>query len=375
MKGLYIHIPFCRSKCPYCDFYSMPRKAGSIEAYITALKDEIETGRRTMQFTAGSDLTFDTVYFGGGTPSVLTAFQLGDILDTVRMNYTITDDAEITVECNPSTVDEEYFRAIASFGVNRISLGMQSAVDSERRLLGRHADRYQVEKCIEASRNCGITNISLDVMLGVPEQTIESLNDTISFLINSDVPHISAYMLSIEEGTVFDKKQSALNLPDEDTVCDMYSLLSQKLVEYGYEHYEISNFAKKGFESRHNTKYWQCEEYLGLGPSAHSFIDGKRFYFERNADAFNAGCEAVFDDLGGDSEEYIMLTLRLKKGLSDTAYKERFGCSIPDGIFRNAEKFQKSGHISINNGTISLTEKGMLISNYIISNLSEEDLL
>ena len=375
MKGLYIHIPFCRSKCPYCDFYSLPRNPDSIEAYLSALKDEIGTGRRTMQFTADTEMTFDTLYFGGGTPSVLTAFQLGDIIDTARLNYNITEDAEITIECNPSTVDEDYFRILASFGVNRISLGMQSAVDRERRLLGRHADRYRIEKCIEYARRNGIENISLDVMLGVPEQTIDSLNDTVSFLINSDVPHISAYMLSVEEGTVFDRKQAQLNIPDEDTVCDMYSLLSKKLTEYGYEHYEISNFAKKGFESRHNTKYWQCEEYLGLGPSAHSFIDGKRFYFERSADAFNSGCSAVFDDLGGDNEEFIMLALRLKEGLSEDGYRKRFGCPIPASIFRNAEKFIKSGHITINNGTISLTEKGMLISNYIISNLFEEDLL
>lgn len=369
MKGLYIHIPFCRSKCPYCDFYSSLRNAESIENYLNALKDEMETGRRTKKFTYNFDLTFDTVYFGGGTPSVLSAYQLGDIIETARHSYNITEDAEITVECNPSTVDEDYFRILASYGVNRISLGLQSAVDSERCSLGRHADKNKVEKCIEYARNNGIDNISLDVMLGVPSQTIDSLNETIDFLLNMQVPHISAYMLSIEEGTVFDKKKNTLNLPDEDIVCDMYSILSQKLTENGFEHYEISNFAKKNYESRHNLKYWECQEYLGLGPSAHSFIDGKRFYFKRNTDAFNMGCEAVFDDLGGDNEEFLMLGLRLKKGISEDEYKTRFGCSIPESVISNAKKFQQSGHLTIDDGTIALTEKGMLISNYIISNL------
>lgn len=369
MKGLYIHIPFCRSKCPYCDFYSMPKNAGVIENYCSALKDEIETGKRTKKFTFNSDLSFDTVYFGGGTPSVLTAYQLGDILDTAGNSYNISSDAEITVECNPSTVNEEYFKILTAYGVNRISLGLQSAVDSERRSLGRLADKNQVQKCIEYARKSGIDNISLDVMLGVPSQTIDSLNETADFLINADVPHISAYMLSIEEGTVFHKKKNSLNLPDEDTVCDIYSLLAKRLEKSGFEHYEISNFAKKGYESRHNLKYWQCEEYLGLGPSAHSFIDGKRFYFERSTDDFISGCEAVFDDLGGDSEEFLMLGLRLKKGISAGEYKKRFECDIPHSFTKNAKRFIQSGHMSFDGDAYTLTQSGMLISNYIISSL------
>ncbi len=375
MKGLYIHIPFCRSKCPYCDFYSMPRNDDMIRKYCDALTDEIETGRRTRKFTVSSDMCFDTVYFGGGTPSVLSPFQLGDILDSARNNYNIASDSEITVECNPSTVDEEYFRILASYGVNRISLGLQSAVDSERRSLGRLADKDQVKKCLEYARKSGIYNISLDVMLGVPSQTLDSLTETTDFLTETDVPHISAYMLSIEEGTVFHKRQNTLSLPDEDTVCDMYSLLSEKLNKVGFEHYEISNFAKNGFESKHNLKYWQCEEYLGLGPSAHSFVDGKRFYFERSTEDFINGQEAVFDDLGGDCEEFLMLRLRLKKGISNDEYKCRFGCDIPRSVIKNARNFRKSGHLTICDGTISLTEKGMLISNYIISSLIQEDIL
>ena len=176
-------------------------------------------------------------------------------------------------------------------------------------------------------------------------------------------------MLSIEAGTVFDKRRNTLLLPDEDTVCDMYSHLAEVLTDNGFNHYEISNFAKKGFESKHNLKYWECEEYLGLGPSAHSFVNGKRFFFDRSINEFIGGCEAVFDDLGGDYEEFLMLSLRLQKGVSNNVYKRRFGCDIPDYIYRNAEKFIKSGHLSVSDGTIALTEKGMLISNYVISNL------
>ncbi len=369
MKGLYIHIPFCKSKCPYCDFYSMPRNNELIEKYCDSLIDEIETGRRTGHFTKNTDPVFDTIYFGGGTPSVLSAYQLGNIIKTIQNSYRVIPDVEITVECNPSTVNEEYLKILASYGVNRISLGLQSAVDSERRSLGRQADKKMVMSVIDAAAKCKINNISLDVMLGIPSQTPNSLKETFDFVLQAAVQHISAYMLSIEEGTFFHKKIDSLNLPDEDIVCDMYSYLSDSLANAGFEHYEISNFAKKGFESRHNLKYWKCEEYLGLGPSAHSFIDGKRFYFERDICTFIDGCEAVFDDLGGDSKEFLMLGLRLKKGVSNRDYKKRFGCDIPESVLVNASSFEKSGHLTITDDTISLTEKGMLISNYIISSL------
>ncbi len=369
MKGLYIHIPFCRSKCPYCDFYSLPKNDEMIEKYCDAIIDEISTGRRTTDFTTNADFSFDTIYFGGGTPSVIGADRLGRILDCIKKNYKIADNAEITVECNPSTVDGEFFKILSSYGFNRISLGLQSAVDSERRTLGRLADKNKVLSVIDWARKSGITNISLDVMLGVPSQTMESLSETVDFLLGTDVPHISAYMLSIEEGTVFDKRKNTLNLPDEDIVCDMYSHLAQLLTQNGYEHYEISNFAKKGYESRHNLKYWECEEYLGLGASAHSFINGKRFFFERSSESFINGNKAVFDTFGGDSEEYLMLGLRLKKGISKSLYKARFGCDIPSAFEENAKQFIKSGHITFDGDRYSLTQEGMLISNYLISNL------
>lgn len=369
MRGLYIHIPFCKSKCPYCDFYSLPGSNENIEKYIDSLTDEIQTHKRSAMFTQNCDFAFDTVYFGGGTPSVLSPFQLARIFDCINANYNISPNAEITMECNPSTIDEEYIKSLRSLGINRISIGLQSAVDSERRLLGRLAGREKVKQSIDFFKKYGINNISLDVMLGVPCQTPDSLKETIDFLIETQVPHISAYMLSIEEGTLFYRKKESLNLPDEDTVCDMYAYLSDQLSENGFEHYEISNFAKKGFESKHNIKYWECKEYLGLGPSAHSFIDGKRFFFDRSIENFISGYSAEFDDLGGDKDEFIMLGLRLKKGISNDEYKKRFGCDIPKKIIDKAYQFEKSNHLTVKDGTIALSEKGMLISNYIINEL------
>ncbi len=369
MKGLYIHIPFCRSKCPYCDFYSCLSKNADIETYVGSVIDEIKTGSRTKEFTQNADLCFDTIYFGGGTPSVIGADNIGRIISCAKEYYTVSDDAEITVECNPSTVDEEFFRKLSFFGVNRISLGMQSAVDNERKKLGRFSDKNQVLSVIENAKKYGIDNISLDVMLGIPDQTIESLDDTIEFCINTGVPHISAYMLSVEEGTVFHKKIDTLNLPDEDTVCDMYIHLSQKLRNAGYLHYEISNFAKKGYESRHNTKYWNCEEYLGIGPSAHSFVDSKRFFFERDINSFIVGEKAVYDTTGGDRDEYIMLRLRLSDGIVFDDYKNRFGEDFPTETIKKADRFIKEGLISLSENNLSLTPDGFLISNYIISEL------
>lgn len=369
MKGLYIHIPFCRSKCPYCDFYSCLSKNADIDSYVGSVIDEIKTGRRTKEFTENADLSFDTIYFGGGTPSVIGADNIGKIINCAKECYNISADAEITVECNPSTVDEEFFRKLEYFGVNRISLGMQSAIDNERKKLGRFSDRNQVLSVIANARKHGITNISLDVMLGIPDQTQESLDDTIGFCIETGVPHISAYMLSVEEGTVFHKRIDTLNLPDEDTVCDMYVRLSEKLRNAGFLHYEISNFAKKGYESRHNAKYWNCEEYLGIGPSAHSFIDGKRFFFERDINSFVAGETAEYDSTGGDSEEYIMLRLRLSDGIIFEDYKNRFGEDFPAEITKKADSFVKEGMLILTDTALSLTPDGFLISNYIISEL------
>ncbi len=359
--GLYIHIPFCKSKCPYCDFYSMRAYDGQTDDYTASVLEYLEMWADKLNRKA------DTLYFGGGTPSVLGGENIA--LITRRAKELFGVDGEITVECNPSAVDDSFFETVAKSGVNRISLGMQSAVDSERRKLGRFADSKRVEECINNARKAGIENITLDVMLGVPDQTVDSLKETVDFCLKNDVPHISAYMLKLEEGTYYYNNADKLNLPDEDATADMYTLLGDILESKGYRNYEISNFAKAGYEGRHNLKYWNCEEYLGIGPSAHSFIDGKRFYYPRDIKAFTLGCDTIPDGDGGDEEEYIMLRLRLADGISFDAFKMRFGKDFPTGIMHRAESFAQHGLVTLSDNTLSLTRKGFLLSNTIISKL------
>lgn len=337
-SGLYFHIPFCKSKCPYCDFYSVKFDEASAQQYVQEICDEIK------QYQG----IFDTVYFGGGTPSILPPELIGKILDCARAQFEISDDAEITVECNPSKDLSEDFKKYASYGVNRISVGMQSAVDSERFALGRVAGKNEVERTINYARQSGIENISLDLMLGTPKQTIESLDYSFDFIKSVGVPHVSAYMLKIEEGTKFFQMRDRLVLPDDDTVGEMYLKTVDTLASFGIKQYEISNFAVQGFESRHNTKYWTLTPYLGIGKSAHSFWGGKRFFYDRE-------WNKIDDGTGGDKEEQIMLGLRLAKGIDKSL------------VDRDFAEFVKMGYVADLGERIALTPKGMLVSNTIIN--------
>lgn len=338
--GLYIHIPFCFSKCPYCDFYSTKYTPTGADTFAEKLKGQ-------MQDYTGS---FDTVYFGGGTPSILEPRVLTGIMQAVRDHFAIDPAAEITVECNPSkdlTGDMEQY---AAAGINRVSIGMQSAVDRERFALGRRAGSGEVARTVAAAKAAGITNISLDVMLGTPKQTPDSLEETFAFIARMQVTHISAYLLKIEPGTPFDRLQAKLALPEEDTVCQMYLQTVERLGQLGFAQYEISNFARPGYESRHNLKYWLLEPYLGLGPSAHSLWNGRRFYFDR---------DWIWQDEGpgGDREEQILLGLRLNRGIPE------------DWLTRDPALYIAGGFMRRANGRISLTPRGMLVSNTILAEL------
>lgn len=357
--GLYLHIPFCKTKCPYCDFYSMRGDVSDKDMYTISLVESMENWTDKLGRKA------DTLYLGGGTPSILGGENIAML--TRRAKNLFGVDGEITVECNPSAVEEDFFEAVADAGVNRISLGVQSVIESERKKLGRFSDREIIEKRIEQCKTAGIKNISLDVMLGVQEQTMKSFDETLDFCIASGATHISAYMLKIEEGTPYYKKKDSLNLPNDDEVADMYLAMSEKLRASGFEHYEISNFARSGFEGKHNLKYWNCEEYLGLGPSAHSFIDGKRFFYPRDIEYFKNGGEPIFDGNGGDEEEYIMLRLRLKDGIVFEDFEKRFEKIFPRDIIKKAEKFIENGLMKCDDKSMALTEKGFLLSNLIIA--------
>ena len=363
--GLYLHIPFCKSKCPYCDFYSFSGKENEKDEYTKVLNERILLSISTLH--SRCDCKADTLYIGGGTPSVLGAENLATLVNSC--NYFLTDDAEITVECNPYGLNEEFFRILYDCGVSRISLGLQSAIDNERRILGRLSDRNQVENAVKTAQKVGFNNITLDVMLGVPNQTEKSLNETLDFCISLDVPHISAYMLKLEENTHFYKNQSKYNFPDDDLTADLYLQMCEVLESNGIMQYEISNFSKKGYESRHNLKYWHCEEYLGLGPSAHSFMDGKRFYFDRDFNSFMNGNSPIQDGIGGDFTEYAMLNLRLVEGLQESKIFERFGHSIPKSIYEKSQIFIDNGYMVNENKTLKLTRKGFLLSNSILSEI------
>lgn len=368
MSGIYIHIPFCKSKCPYCDFYSYRCKSEEMSLYVEALLNEINTLSRVSEFIK-EPFKADTLYLGGGTPSVLSGEELFKIITTAKKRFSVSDNAEITVECNPNSDIESILPYLLKAGVNRISLGLQSAVDKERKVLGRQSDKKRVTEVIGLLKSNGISNISLDVMLGIPYQTEESLKETLDFVIESGVPHISAYMLKIEEGTHFYKNYDKYDFPDDEKTIGFYNQCADALEKAGFIHYEISNFAKEGFESRHNTKYWELENYLGLGPGAHSYFDGKRFYFENDTQDFINGEKAVFDDWGGSSEEYIMLRLRLRKGLSLSKLKVFYGEKPLKKIKEKAPFLKEQGLVEFDGERISLTRKGYLLSNSVICEL------
>ena len=335
-----------------------------MDRYLSALIEDI---RETAADVAEA---VDTVYFGGGTPSVFGAERIVKVLDAIRESYKLTE-PEITVECNPSTTGGVFYETLFKAGVNRISLGMQSAVDKERKNLGRAADREQVAKSILEARQAGINNISLDMMVGIPHQTTDSLDESIEFIAEQNVEHISAYMLKIEEGTRFYDIRNKLVLPDEDEVCDMYLHFSRQMKSLGYEHYEISNFAKPGKRARHNTKYWRDEEYLGFGPSAYSFYKGVRYHYDADIEKYIGQREAATDEAGGDREEYLMLALRLSDGLVFDEYEGRYGCCLKDEFFEKVSFFEKQGLMVSDSKHIALTAEGFLLSNTVIAELSE----
>ncbi len=377
--GLYIHIPFCAGKCPYCDFYSLAADENTMDEYTAAVMNTIPT------WAAKLNRPFDTLYFGGGTPSLIGAERLAKLVDAAFSAFG-TDvgrvlapaavprkSVEITIECNPfnvGTVDARFdFAELSAAGVNRISLGLQSAVDTERAALGRKGVAADVTRAVERAKLAGITNISLDLMLGIPGQTLESLKRSIDFCAESGITHVSAYMLKIEEGTPFAAQKEKLMLPTEDEYCAFYLTACEELEKAGFMQYEISNFARKGFESRHNLKYWNCEEYLGIGPAAHSFIDGRRFYYERDLTGFMNRNKPVQDGEGGDFYEYAMLRLRLNEGLKEDETLDRYRFCIPEQMRERAMIFEAQGLLISDVKGIRFTLKGFLLSNKIIGDL------
>jgi len=360
--GLYIHVPFCVRKCAYCDFYSLPGRSDLAGDYTDALCEHIKAASCRL-----SEREVDTIFFGGGTPSLLPPEFFKRITSTIFENYNLAKAPEISVEVNPATVNGELIDTYIKCGVNRISIGMQSLDENELKLLSRIHGRRDFYDTCELIRRKGIKNVNVDLMYGIPSQTVSSLEKSLEELTKLEPAHISVYGLKIEPDTCFGKHPDKYNFPDDDTQSDMYLLICSYLRERGYNRYEFSNFAKPGYECRHNLKYWNREEYLGFGPAASSFIDNTRYTYKRDLDGYiknvMSGKEPGRSEtnvLSGQdiNNERIMLGMRLEKGIPAT-----------DMLIEKCVTHIKLGFIKLIDGRLSFTDKGVLVSNYILSDL------
>lgn len=359
--GLYIHVPFCKRKCPYCDFYSLVLSKDTEKLYADAVVRNIERYKGT---------EIDTVYFGGGTPSLLSAHSFYIIMNAIKNNLILSSDAEISLECNPSSADSKKLKSLHNIGFNRISFGIQSCVDSELKALGRLHNFNEAKNAVIMAHKSGFDNISADLMLGIIGQTKESLEFSVDELSKLPLTHISAYILKIEEATPYNNPKIISAVPDEDTTADLYTYACEALSHKSFLQYEISNFSKAHYECTHNLKYWLCEEYIGIGPSAHSFWGGKRFEVPRDINSFinsDKQTEIINEEHPHTFDEVAMLRLRLSSGLSRKVC-EQYSQSF-DSILKKAQPMKKAGLVDFNDDCIFITQKGFLVSNTIITDL------
>ena len=366
--GLYLHIPFCKAKCAYCDFYSLPRSEEKMDAYVAALTANLT---ETAPMAAGH--TVDTVYFGGGTPSYLGAERITQLLQTVKKHYRVAKDAEITLEANPDSLfDWKALRALRRLGLNRISLGVQSSDDAVLRSLGRIHTWQQVVEAADAVRRAKIPDLSLDLIYGLPDQTAEQWEKTLSDAVSLSPDHISCYGLKLEEGTPLWQRRDSLTLPDDEMQADMYLFTVEYLQNLGYRQYEISNFARPGHESRHNLKYWTLGEYAGFGPGAHSDFGNVRYAYVADLDMYLQGRLILSEsETMGEAErerEYIMLSLRTAAGLNVKAFESRFRrrFDVAQELLVNYEAHGLARRTDVG---WCLTPRGFLVSNAIIGSL------
>lgn len=360
--GLYVHIPFCATKCPYCDFYSVPYRANLAEEYVNSVITHMQSYRK-------KGYTANTLYFGGGTPSLLKPEWIANIIDTAKNVFAL--DGEITIEANPNSVSLEKCKAYDKAGINRISFGMQSHNEKELLALGRTHKPNQIETAVISAKEAGIFNISLDLMLGTPYQTKESVEETLSYITALPVTHISAYMLKIEPNTPFYNSEIIRYCGDEDLQADIYLQTVDYLNHIGFTQYEISNFAKKGYQSKHNLKYWNCEDYIGFGASAHSHLGTKRFFHPNDIANYIAtkGQNIMYsDEHANDIEEYVMLQLRLTSGLDLDTLHSKYAIK-PEILFKKAKQYEQYGVAFLKNNRLILTPKGFLMSNTIIADI------
>ena len=372
--SLYIHIPFCVKKCEYCDFYSLC-DLSLREKYVNALIAQIKDFR-----SEAKNKLVDTIYFGGGTPSLLSGDAMLRIMKTIRSVFRVAEEAEISMEANPGTLNPEKLSAYREAGINRLSLGLQSADPGELKRLGRIHTREEFESSFLLARLEGFQNINVDIMYALPNQTEQTLSDTLDYVIALDPDHISFYGLKIEPETPFGRDETIEDsLPVEDTQADMYLNSVEKLENAGFLQYEISNFSKPGFECNHNLKNWKCRDYLGFGPAAHSFFDGKRFSYKKDIDAFIADPlkrNKLYDEYeeltyGDVAWQFVMLGFRLRLGIDVVEYEERFGDDFDARYLEKMAPFIDKQYILKTKNGYRLSRRGLLISNYILSEILE----
>lgn len=373
--GIYIHIPFCRSKCDYCDFYSLAGKEDRMDAYQKALLAHLkETAPLAQSFPV------DTIYFGGGTPSYYGEKRLKELLAAIQKQYPVEKDAEITLEANPDSVTAGSLRALRKAGFNRLSLGVQSACPEELLSIHRPHTPRQADEAVAAAKKARFKNLSLDLIYGLPGQTMESWKATVEHALSLLPQHLSCYGLKVEEGTPLAARAAAGEpLPDDDMQADLYLWTVGRLARAGYPQYEISNFAKPGYESRHNLRYWLTRPYIGFGPGAHSDFGGRRYSFVRDLDGYISGVLKGGNIIDSEeliprrerSGEYLMLRLRTAEGIEEWEYRRNYFMDFTP-LERRLEEFSAQGWAKHTpEGRWRLTPKGFLISNQLIGDLME----
>lgn len=374
--SIYVHIPFCNSKCAYCSFVSVVGSDEEKKRYFDNLVTEIKLQSKNYRqfYSVGS------IYIGGGTPSCLDYYFIRDLLSSIYKNFSVKNTAEITIELNPGTIDKNKVREYILSGVNRFSVGLQSINPKILRAMGRTHTPEDFDKAISTIREFGIKNISSDMIIGYPKQTLTDVKETLMYLIEKDVPHISIYMLQVEEGTALKKMvdNNSVALPEEDLVIKMYNYVSEVLSEKGYARYELSNFAKFGYESYHNKVYWNRKDYLGLGLAAHSYINGTRFSNTENLAEYTEMLETketlptiMSKTLSTEEmkEEAIMLSLRTAEGLNLESYTAEFGENFLAKKKSLIAKLIESGFLKLTNNHLVCTQKGYLVLNQIVLQL------
>lgn len=386
--SLYLHIPFCRHRCSYCDFNTYVSLGGLQGAYARALAMEI--GQAGAMGNGGEKRPLSTIFFGGGTPSLMTIEELALILTAVSQNFTIAPDAEISMEANPGTVDAAYLTALRELGINRLSFGAQTAVSSELALLEREHDFADVQKAIAQSRAAGFDNLSIDLIYGLPYQTIATWEESVQAALALNLEHISLYCLTIEEGTPMRRwlENGRFPPPDPDLAADQYELATKLMPAAGLEQYEISNWAKRDRACRHNLTYWRNEQYLGLGAGAHGYADGVRYevvkqprvYIRRLTETAPAGyplTAAVAKQHRASREEAmsdtVITQLRLlQEGLDLPAFEARFGQPFADVYPQQVAQLSEWGLINVVGKWLRLTENGRFLSNQVFYRFMED---